>query len=118
MSYSDYQLNSSYNRDKCKPGKCVMENYDNMMENYDIIIKEELPKTIMESCKIKPMDCSKIADDNKCEQNLNGVTNDYAKAYIVPQVYENIFAMNDALCKGTIFKDLYKPYKEQQKCYY
>ena len=34
----------------------------------------------------------------------------YAKAYVLPQVYENLFTINSALKKGTIFKDLYKPY--------
>ena len=34
----------------------------------------------------------------------------YAKAYVLPQLYKNLFTVNSALNKGTIFKDLYKPY--------
>ena len=34
----------------------------------------------------------------------------YAKAYIVPQRYENLFSMKDVLKTGTIFMDLYRPY--------
>lgn len=37
----------------------------------------------------------------------------YAKAYVLPQLYENLFTINSALKKGTIFKDLYKPYHEK-----
>ncbi len=37
----------------------------------------------------------------------------YAKAYILPQLYENLFTVNSAFKKGTIFKDLYKPYHEK-----
>lgn len=39
--------------------------------------------------------------------------NCYAKAYVLPQLYENLFTINSALKKGTIFKDLYKPYHEK-----
>ena len=36
----------------------------------------------------------------------------YARAYIRPQIYENLFSVDEALCRGTIFKDLYMPYRE------
>lgn len=40
----------------------------------------------------------------------------YAKAYILPQEYENLFSVNTAFEKGTIFKDLYDSYyKEKDK---
>ena len=34
----------------------------------------------------------------------------YGKIFINPQVYENLFNLNDAFTAGTIFKDLYNPY--------
>lgn len=40
---------------------------------------------------------------------------DYARAYILPQVYENLFSIKDVFDKGTIFKDLYMPYHEKDK---
>lgn len=40
---------------------------------------------------------------------------DYARAYILPQVYENLYTIKDAFEKGTIFKDLYMPYYEKIK---
>lgn len=42
----------------------------------------------------------------------------YAEAYILPQKYENLFSCKDGFCKGTIFKDLYRPYKpgKSDKC--
>ncbi|MBY0756913.1 spore coat associated protein CotJA [Clostridium sardiniense] len=43
----------------------------------------------------------------------NSRKNYYAKAYVLPQLYENLFTINSALKKGTIFKDLYKPYHEK-----
>ncbi|MBX9184015.1 spore coat associated protein CotJA [Clostridium sp. K04] len=39
----------------------------------------------------------------------------YAKAYIILQRYENLFQPNTALRIGTIFKDLYRPYVENEK---
>jgi len=34
-----------------------------------------------------------------------------AQAYVPYQQYKNLFNVNEALYKGTIFKDLYQPYK-------
>ncbi|MFR1709790.1 MAG: spore coat associated protein CotJA [Clostridium sp.] len=39
---------------------------------------------------------------------------EYACAFILPQTYENLFLVKDALFRGTIFKDLYKPYDEKK----
>lgn len=39
----------------------------------------------------------------------------YARAYVEPQIYENLFTVNDAIMYGTIFKDLYYPYKKSSK---
>ena len=38
----------------------------------------------------------------------------YACAFVLPQAYENLFLVKDALSKGTIFKDLYKPYNDKK----
>lgn len=46
---------------------------------------------------------------SKCEKF------EYARVYIVPQKYENLYSMSEALCKGTLFADLYRPYKKN-KC--
>ena len=40
--------------------------------------------------------------------------NDYAKSFIIPQRYENLFDFSTALRIGTIFKDLYRPYVEKE----
>ena len=34
----------------------------------------------------------------------------YARAYILPQKYEDLFSCKDGFTKGTIFKVLYDPY--------
>lgn len=39
---------------------------------------------------------------------------EYARAYIKPQPYENLFSVEEAFTKGTIFKSLYMPYKENK----
>ena len=41
--------------------------------------------------------------------------NDYAKIFIVLQVYENLLNPKTALKLGTIFKDLYRPYVNHEK---
>lgn len=35
---------------------------------------------------------------------------EYARAYILPQKYEDLFSCKDGFTKGTIFKVLYDPY--------
>ncbi len=40
----------------------------------------------------------------------------YARAYIKPQTYKNLFSCKEGFIKGTIFKDLYQPYNEKSKC--
>lgn len=37
---------------------------------------------------------------------------EYARAYILPQKYENLYSCKEGFIKGTIFKDLYRPYHE------
>ena len=39
---------------------------------------------------------------------------EYARAYIVLQKYENLYSMSEALCKGTLFADLYRQYKRNK----
>ncbi|EGT3616057.1 spore coat associated protein CotJA [Clostridium perfringens] len=40
---------------------------------------------------------------------------EYARAYILPQRYENIYPIYKGFWKGTMFKDLYRPYKEKRE---
>lgn len=40
----------------------------------------------------------------------------YAQAYVKPQTYKNLFSCSEGFLKGTIFKDLYMPYKKNEKC--
>ena len=47
---------------------------------------------------------------NNCENRDKCLK--YAQAYIIPQKFENLYSLKDALYKGTIFKDLYRPYNE------
>lgn len=44
--------------------------------------------------------------------------NEYARAFILLQKYENLFTCKEGFCRGTIFKDLYEPYSEKknEKC--
>jgi hypothetical protein len=39
---------------------------------------------------------------------------EYARDYILLQKYENLFSLTDGFCTGTIFIDLYRPYKEKR----
>lgn len=38
---------------------------------------------------------------------------DYAKAYVLSQPFENVYDPETSLKRGTIFKDLDKPYSKQ-----
>lgn len=50
---------------------------------------------------------------NKCTDKRDAL--EYARAYIIPQEYENLYPICDALFMGTIFEDLYRPYKKSNK---
>lgn len=51
-------------------------------------------------------------DNEKCKT----VRLQYARAYVLPQVYENLFSVREAFRRGTIFKDLYQPYNKKSIC--
>lgn len=36
---------------------------------------------------------------------------EYARAYIIPQKYENLYSIKEGFFKGTIFRDLFRPYR-------
>lgn len=40
---------------------------------------------------------------------------EYARLYIIRQQYKNLYPACDALFIGTIFEDLYRPYKKNHK---
>jgi hypothetical protein len=48
-------------------------------------------------------------DDCMCKQK------EYAVAYILLQKYENLYSCKEGFSKGTIFKDLYRPYHKHEK---
>lgn len=50
---------------------------------------------------------SNCSNQSSCDDNKKTMENCYAKAYVLPQEYENLFSVSMALSKGTIFKDLY-----------
>ena len=45
-------------------------------------------------------------------KNNNDKKLEYGRVYVVPQRFENLFSIDEALKKGTLFEDLYSPYKE------
>lgn len=49
-----------------------------------------------------------MSDNEKCIYDKDYEKMEYAWAYVKPQKYENLFTCKEALCKGTIFKDLAK----------
>lgn len=48
-------------------------------------------------------------------KNTNFTNTEYAKAYIVPQKYENLLSITAAYRVGTIFQDLCSPYEETEQ---
>ncbi|NFI93136.1 spore coat associated protein CotJA [Clostridium botulinum] len=49
------------------------------------------------------------------KDDCNFKLKEYARAFILPQTYENLFTCKEGFTKGTIFKDLYEPYDEKKK---
>lgn len=54
-------------------------------------------------------------DDCGCKAKEPKESLEYARAYILPQKYENLYSIKEGFYKGTIFKDLYRPYHECKK---
>lgn len=50
-----------------------------------------------------------MADCKDLNRNL-----EYARAYIVPQKFENLYSLDEALENGTLYEDLYRPYVEKR----
>jgi hypothetical protein len=59
----------------------------------------------------------KSHDDCMCKAHTGHMdhSKEYARAYILPQKYENLFSCKDGFFAGTIFKDLYRPYHDCKK---
>ena len=56
------------------------------------------------------MDKSKDGCMCKSHEDHMNKSKEYARAYILPQKYENLFSCKEGFLAGTIFKDLYRPY--------
>ena len=48
----------------------------------------------------------------KSHEDYMHKSKEYARAYILPQKYENLFSCKEGFLAGTIFKDLYRPYHD------
>lgn len=66
----------------------------------------------MDKSKYDYMDQPK--DDCMCKSHEHHMSKskEYARAYILPQKYENLFSCKEGFLAGTIFKDLYRPYHD------
>jgi len=58
------------------------------------------------------MDESKDGCMCKSHEDHMSKSKEYARAYILPQKYENLFSCKEGFLAGTIFKDLYRPYHD------
>lgn len=65
-------------------------------------------------CKSKHdhMDESKDGCMCKSHEDHMSKSKEYARAYILPQKYENLFSCKEGFSVGTIFKDLFRPYPD------
>jgi len=61
-------------------------------------------------------DCMCEAHDDmiKSKEDHMHKSKEYARAYIIPQKYENLFSCKEGFLMGTIFKDLYRPYHDHK----
>lgn len=60
----------------------------------------------------KEMPMCKMKED--CMHDHMHKSMEYARAYILPQKYENLFSCKEGFLMGTIFKDLYAPYHDNK----
>ena len=66
----------------------------------------------MSKSKHDHMDESKDGCMCKSHEDHMSKSKEYARAYILPQKYENLFSCKEGFLMGTIFKDLYRPYHD------
>ena len=50
-------------------------------------------------------------NNEKCDSDYEICAPSLAMAYVPLQKYREIFSAEEGYCKGTIFKELYKPFK-------
>lgn len=94
----------------CKPHDDFMIDSKDMMYMY-------MPKSKdMHMCKEKDDCMSKSKDMYMCKEkdDCMSKSKEYARAYILPQKYENLFSCKEGFLMGTIFKDLYRPYHDHK----
>ena len=68
----------------------------------------------MDKSKDDYMDKSMDHHMGKSKDDCMGKSKEYARAYILPQKYENLFSCKEGFLMGTIFKDLYRPYHDHK----
>nr|WP_243155987.1 spore coat associated protein CotJA [Clostridium sp. C2-6-12] len=85
-----------------KHDECMCKAHENSMDE-----SKEMP-----ICKMKE-DCMHEHMHDHMHKSM-----EYARAYILPQKYENLYSCKEGFLKGTIFVDLYRPYHECKKCKY
>ena len=80
---------------------------DYMSKSEDVYMYKPKDDDMHNMCKAKDDDMynmCKAKDDDMYKSK------EYARAYILPQKYENLFSCQEGYLMGTIFKDLYRPY--------
>ena len=67
-------------------------------------------------CKHHDDSMSESKDMYMCKEkdDCMSKSKEYARAYILPQKYENLFSCKEGFLMGTIFKDLYRPYHDHK----
>ena len=101
---------------------CMCKHHDDSMsESKDMYMYKEKDDCMTKSkdmymCKEKDDCMPKSKDMYMCKgkDDYMSKSKEYARAYILPQKYENLFSCKEGFLMGTIFKDLYRPYHDHK----
>ena len=87
---------------------CISKSKDDYHEDYIDESKDD------RMCKSHEDHMDKLKDGCMCKPYEYHMikSKEYARAYILPQKYENLFSCKEGFLAGTIFKDLYRPYHD------
>ena len=104
---------------------CMCKHYDDpMSESRDMYMYKEKDDFMIKSkdmymCKEKDDCMTKSKNMYMCKEkdDCMAKSKEYARAYILPQKYENLFSCKEGFLMGTIFKDLYRPYHDHKHEY-
>lgn len=99
----------NYNKNYCKEDNCKEKSYNDNNYNKKYCKEDNCKNEKKNCCNNMSNGCSCKRMTQKCECDMQE-RSPLAMAYIPDQEFRDIYPLSEALCKGTLFAELYMPF--------